>query len=155
MHLCVVNYQGDFSLKLVLNHHMCRSFCCISQNTVNKIHKCAIHIHEVLETTRTTLRLLLSHHVISFATSLNVNILHVRKLIDISFLCPSDYIYNNLFFLENPSCVKITHATYIVLKLLSFQYQSEILNIHIKLAAFLAMSTIHVFLTSQFLLEHK
>lgn len=109
----------------------------------------------MLETTRTTLRLLLSHHVISFATSLNVNILHVRKLIDISFLCPSNYIYNNLFFLENLSCVKITHATYIVLKLLSFQYQSEILNIHIKLAAFLAMSTIHVFLTSRFLLEHK
>lgn len=33
--------------------------------------------------------------------------------------------YNNLSFLENHSCVKITHATFIILKSFSVQYFSQ------------------------------
>lgn len=55
---------------------------------------------------------------------ININMLHVRKLTDISFLCTRTK-YNNLSFLENHSCVKITHATFIILKSFSVQYFSQ------------------------------
>lgn len=55
---------------------------------------------------------------------ININMLHVRKLTDIVFLCTRTK-YNNLSFLENPSCVKITHATFIILKSFSVQYFSQ------------------------------
>lgn len=55
---------------------------------------------------------------------ININMLHVRKLTDIVFLCTRTK-YNNLSFLENHSCVKITHATFIILKSFSVQYFSQ------------------------------
>lgn len=49
---------------------------------------------------------------------ININMLYVWKLIDISFLCIR-FKYNNLFFLENYFCVKIIYVIFIILKLFS------------------------------------